>query len=267
MVTAAAGFFLASAGKIDILLFFSTLFGLALIIASGCVFNNFLDRKLDQKMERTKNRALAVNKIPILNALVFGAILAIIGTLVLALKTNSLTVFLALAGLFLYVVVYGAAKRLSIHGTLVGSLSGAIPPVAGYCAATGNLDLAALILFIILVAWQMPHFYAIAIYRLDDYKNAGLPVLPVKSGIEITKKHMLFYIYVYLFATLSLSVAGYTGYVYFAVATLLGLGWLFKAFAGSTAKDDQLWAKGIFRYSLICLSVLCLTIYLDPLLV
>ncbi len=242
------------------------LLGLSLIIASACVLNNYIDRNIDRKMDRTKNRALATGDLTAMNAIIYAAVLGIGGSLILAKLTNFLTLYLALAGLFFYVVVYGAAKRLTVHGTLVGSISGAAPPLVGYCAVTGKLDFAAFILFLILVAWQMPHFYAIAMYRINDYKRAGIPVLPAVKNMDITKKQIIFYIQAYLAASLALSVFGYTGYFYFAVAAILGIAWLWLGLRGLNARDDKKWARGMFRFSLLALSLLCLAIYFDPLL-
>ena len=265
-ITAAAGFFLAANGRVDVGLFIAMLAGLSLIIASGCVFNNYIDSDIDARMDRTKNRALVSGRVTGKNALVYATVLGIFGSLILATMINLLALYLALAGLFFYVVVYGFAKRRGAYGTLVGSISGAIPPLVGYGAVSGRLDLAALILFVILVTWQMPHFYAIAMYRLDDYERAGIPVLPAAKGMSITKKRIIFYVQAYLFATLGLSVFGFTGYTYFALATVLGVTWLWLALRGIKARDDKKWAHLMFRFSLLALSLLCLTIYFDRLL-
>lgn len=263
LITAAAGFFLASHGKFNSGLFLAMLAGLVLVVASGCVLNNLLDKNIDQKMERTKGRAIASGKVSAFTAFVYAVILALTGSVLLAVTTNKLTLGLALAGLFSYVVVYGIAKRLTSYGTIIGSVSGAVPPLVGYSAVSGDLDFAALILFIILVLWQMPHFYSIALYRLADYKRAGLPVLPLVKGTDTTKKRILLYIQAYLFATLALSVFGFTGYVYFGVAAILGTIWLSIGISELKTKDDKRWAKSMFRFSLLSLSLLCVTIYFD----
>ena len=193
LITAAAGFFLASKDIVDMKLLLAMLVGTSLVIASGCVLNNYLDISIDKQMARTKKRALVTGTITSKNALIFATILGLSGEIILLIFTNLLTALIGLFGLFVYVIVYGAAKRRSTHGTLVGSLSGAVPPVAGYTAVTGSLDWAALTLFLILVCWQMPHFYAIAIYRYNEYKAAGLPMLPIVKGIRATKLQILNY--------------------------------------------------------------------------
>ena len=189
-LTAIGGYFLAAKGIFDLSLFLSMLFGLSFVIGSACVFNNIMDQGIDSKMARTKKRALVTKTIPEFHAVVYGSILGILGFLLLLCNTNVLTALIAFIGFIFYVIVYGIFKRKSVHGTVIGSISGAVPPVVGYCAVTNNLDLGAFLLFIILVIWQMPHFYAIAIFRRDDYVAASIPVLPIKKGLFQTKIQM-----------------------------------------------------------------------------
>ena len=260
---AAAGFFLASKGQINYWLLLAVLVGIGLVIACGCVFNNYLDRQIDQKMERTKKRALASGLISGQNALIFGTILGFLGFLVLIIYTNLLTVTLGAVALFFYVVVYGIWKRRSVYGTLVGSISGALPPVAGYCAVSNRLDLGALLLFVILVCWQMPHFYAIAIYRAKDYQAALIPVLPVKKGILLTKINMLFYILAFIIASLMLTVLGFTGNKYFVVMAVVGLVWLGLCLKGFGVKNNELWARRMFILSLVIIMSFFVFVSLD----
>lgn len=239
--------------------------GLSLIIASACVLNNYIDRDIDKKMARTKNRALVSGRISVRAAIAYAIILGLGGTALLILFTNWITVLVALAALLVYVTVYGYFKRASVHGTVVGSLAGAVPPVVGYLAVTNHVDKAAVILFLIMVFWQMPHFYAIAIYRFKDYKNAGLPVLPVKKSIHTAKIYMLVYILGFAATALSLSLFGYTGIVYVVITLLLGIGWLRLSIKGFRADDDALWARTMFRFSLVVITLLSITISLDAL--
>ena len=252
-ITAAAGFFLAAQGSIDFLLLLSTLFGSALVIASACVFNNYLDRNIDAKMARTQKRALVTGDISYTKALVFGSILGLTGFTILFTQTTILTTLAALIGFVFYVVVYGYAKRKSVHGTLVGTIPGALPLVGGYLAVTNQVDSATVLLFAIMVCWQMPHFYAIGIYRLKDYVSAGIPVLPAVKGIAATKKNMVGYTIGFVLACTALFVLGYAGYTYLIVITLVGLIWLKQSIYGLTVKDDVKWAKKFFGTSLIVL--------------
>jgi protoheme IX farnesyltransferase len=257
-LTAIGGYFLAAKGTFDLSVFLSMLFGLSFVIGSACVFNNIMDQGIDSKMARTKKRALVRKTIPEFNAVVYGSILGIIGLLLLLSNTNVLTALIAFIGFIFYVIVYGIFKRKSVHGTVIGSISGAVPPVVGYCAVTNNLDLGALFLFIILVIWQMPHFYAIAIFRHDDYTAASIPVLPVKKGLFQTKIQMVMYIVAFIIVDAFLFVFHYTGYTYLIVMTLLGLIWLGMTLRGFNTIDKNRWAREIFFFSLILITIFSL---------
>ncbi len=221
------------------------------------MFNNYIDRDIDRLMARTKNRALVKGDITVKNAMIFGTCLGLIGIIFLALYTNILTLSLALFGGFAYVVLYSWAKRNSVHGASIGSLSGAIPPVVGYCAVSNNFDFGAILLFLILCLWQMPHFYAIAIYRLDEYSNASIPTMPEKKGVRTTKLHMLFYVIAFIVVAPLLSVYGYTGLPYFVVSICMGFVWLWFCIKGLRTDDNKLWARKMFYLSLIILMSLC----------
>ncbi len=266
-ITALGGFFLASKGHIDLILLCATILGLSLIIASSCVLNNYIDRDIDERMERTKGRALVQGTIALRNAIIFAIVLGVVGTHLLFAYTNMLTLFIALLGVFFYVVVYSLwTKRQTVYGTLVGSISGAVPPVVGYVAVTGSLDVGALILFLILCLWQMPHFYAITIYRYDDYLGAGVPVLPIVKGIRETKIHITLYIAALMLALYALYAYGYTGKIYLIVMLLLTIGWLVMSLRGFSHKNDVTdapnikWARGVFLFSLVIIMMFSLTI-------
>ena len=209
LISAAAGFFLASKGRVDGVALPATLIGISLVVASGCVFNNCVDRKIDRKMIRTRNRALAKGLISLKIAVSYATILGIAGMALLCAATNLLAVVIVLAGLVIYVGVYSLyMKRNSVYSALIGSLAGATPPLAGYCAVTGRFDMGAVILLSIFSLWQMPHCYAIAVFRFDDYTAAAIPVLPVKQGTAAAKKHIVGYILAFMAATLMLTFGG-----------------------------------------------------------
>lgn len=256
-IAAAAGFFLAAKGHIDLVLLLALLVGTSGIIASACVYNNYIDRNIDKKMKRTQNRPLVTGVISPQAALIFATILGIIGFGILGLGTNALTVLVGAIGFVDYIVVYGIGKRQSVHGTLVGSISGAMPPVAGYTAVTGRLDIAVVLLFFIWVCWQMVHFYAIAVYRENDYASAGIPVLPIKKGILNTKIQMLVYTILFVVTTLLLTIYKFTGFVYLVGIGILGLIWLFYALKGFLMNDSIQWARKMFFYSLISMLGMC----------
>jgi protoheme IX farnesyltransferase len=217
-------------------------------------------------MARTRQRSLVTGKIPLRNALVYGIILGVIGFRLLLGFTNHLTALIGLIGLFFYLVMYSFWKRRSWLGTAVGSVSGATPITAGYTAVTGHFDTAALLLFLTMVFWQMPHFYAIAMYRFKDYQSAGLPVLPVKKGYRRTKLEILIYVTAFTLAAIGLTVRHYTGYIYMAVVLSAGLYWLQEGIAGFKTGDDEKWARHMFFLSLIVLLVLCAALSVGALL-
>ncbi|HET9721416.1 MAG TPA: heme o synthase [Candidatus Saccharimonadales bacterium] len=263
-ITAAAGFLLASQGHIRLGLFLALFFGSTLIIAAACALNNYLDRDIDSKMERTKNRAMVRGAVSGRGAVIFSAVLAITGTLILIFFTNWPVVIIGIIGFIDYVWLYGAwTKRQSIHGTLVGSISGATPILAGYVAVTDRIDAGAILVFIIMFVWQMPEFYSISIYRRAEYKAAGVPVMSVKKGINNTKVQILIYTAAFVAATLLLAALNYTGYVYLTIIGLMGLYWLGLAYKGLKTADNNVWARRMFRFSLNILMVFCLLISIN----
>ena len=264
LISAAGGFLLASKGRVDGPALPATLIGISLVVASGCVFNNCVDREIDRKMLRTRNRALARGVISLKIAVAYATILGIAGLALLWAATNLLSVAIVLVGLVIYVGVYSLyLKRNSVYGALIGSLAGATPPLAGYCAVTGCFDLGAVILLSIFALWQMPHCYAIAVFRFEDYTAAAIPVLPVKQGTATAKKHMVGYILAFMAATLMLTFGGYTGYRTLAVATGLGLSWLYMAWWGYRASDERLWGKRLFIFSILTIFILSLMMSID----
>lgn len=264
VLSVAGGFFLASKGHVDFGLFLIAMIGTSLVVASGCVFNNCIDRDIDLKMERTKNRVLVQGLVSLKLALAYATVLGVIGVGLLYFKANALAALFAVIGFVIYVGFYSLyLKRKSVHGTLVGSLSGAMPPVIGYVAVSNSFDLAALTLLVMFSLWQMPHSYAIAIFRFNDYLAASIPVLPVKRGIRVAKRHILIYILAFLLATLMLTFGGYAGLNYLAVAAAMGMYWLYMAWTGYKAKDDTVWARKLFVFSIFTITALSVAMSLD----
>ncbi|SDI41865.1 heme o synthase [Pseudomonas abietaniphila] len=264
VLSVAGGFFLASKGHVDFGLFLIAMIGTSLVVASGCVFNNCIDRDIDLKMERTKNRVLVQGLVSVKLALAYATVLGVVGVGLLYFKANPLAALFAVIGFVIYVGFYSLyLKRKSVHGTLVGSLSGAMPPVIGYVAVSNSFDLAALTLLVMFSLWQMPHSYAIAIFRFNDYLAASIPVLPVKRGIRVAKRHILIYILAFLLATLMLTFGGYAGLNYLAVAAAMGMYWLYMAWTGYKAKDDTVWARKLFVFSIFTITALSVAMSLD----
>jgi len=250
LITTAAGFFLATQEK-SLLLFLSAMCGLACIIASGCVLNNCIDRAADAKMQRTKHRASWFQQVSVQNATAFALLLGTLGTWCLFTYTNLLTTAVALFGFFTYVALYTYSKYRTVHGTLIGSIAGAVPPVVGYTAVSNTLDAGAWILFLMLVLWQMPHFYAIAMYRHEDYEAAGIPVLPVEKGIRAAKVQMVGYMAGFVGACWLLAWCGYVGTSFVIASTLLSAAWFSLGIQGFWCKNDTVWARKMFICSLV----------------
>lgn len=257
VLTCAAGFLLASRWHSSFGLFAATVGGMALIISSACALNNFLDRDIDKKMERTRKRVTVTGEVPPRNAAIFAVAIGVAGFAVLAVFTSWLVTAIGAAGYVIYVVFYGMlGKRRSVHGTLVGSLSGAAPILGGYCAASGKIDAGAILVFLILFFWQMPEFYSISIYRRQEYAAAGVPVISVARGVKRTKLEILIYTAAFTLAIILLGVFGPARYTYLAVMTLLSLYWLWLAIKGQRTADDSKWARGMFRFSLVIILAL-----------
>jgi protoheme IX farnesyltransferase len=264
LVSFCGGYFLAARGRIDWLLLLATGLGVALVMACGCTCNNLIDRDIDARMARTRRRSLVTGAVSPLAAAVFAMALGGGGFALLAACSGLLVVAVVLAGLLSYVVLYSLyGKRRSVHGTLIGSLAGATAPVAGYCAVSGRLDREALLLLVIFCLWQMPHAYAIAIARLRDYDAAGIPVLPVLRGIARTKRQIVLFILAFIAAALALPLLHYAGWAYCAAVAAVGAGWLRLAWSGRAAGDDRAWARAVFGFSLLVVTVLSVMMSID----
>ncbi|MGJ8580809.1 MAG: heme o synthase [Psychromonas sp.] len=264
-ISGAGGFLLASRGDIDLWLMSATLIGLSLIIASGCAINNVIDRDIDVVMARTRKRVTVTGEMSAFSALSHGVVLGIMGFGLLIAYTTPVAVLFGLFGYFIYVVVYSLyMKRKSVYGTFVGSLSGAVPPVVGYCAVTGQFDMGAVILLVMFSLWQMPHSYAIAIFRFKDYQAANIPVLPVSHGIDKAKQRIVIYIAIYALVVMLLPIAGFTGMAFMAVACTTSFWWLIMALRGYRRDVDIVgWARRVFAFSIVNITALSIAMALD----
>ena len=238
-------------GNLDIVLY--TVIGSSLIIAGSCSINNYIDRDIDHLMERTKDRPTVTGKIVPSKVLWLGISLIALGTIFLLFTTITATV-IGLLGVFSYVVLYSMwSKRQLVSNTIIGSISGAVPPLIGWAAVDGNLDIMAWSLFLIMFIWQPPHFYALAMRRVEEYRAAGIPMLPVVKGFKTTKIHILIWVAALLPTPLLLTSLGIP---FLILATLLNIGWLVLGIYGYKIKDDIKWAKQMFVYSLQYLTII-----------
>jgi len=260
-ISGIAGFFLAASFMgFSLSALLGAAGGIAFIIASACVMNNILDRDIDKRMKRTAKRDIASGVIGIRKALIFGIALGIVGFGLLAFLTNTLTVLLGIVAYVWYVAIYGIAKRTTAWSTLIGGVAGALPPVAGYTALTGYIDAGAIILFLILFFWQMPHFYAIAMFRQSDYASAKLPVWSVKYGMKSSKVQILLFTIIFAIVFALPTVFNYTGVVYLIGSLLLSAYWLYKGISLYNKVDDVKWARQMFGVSLLVMLSMSLLI-------
>jgi len=251
LVAALSGFWIASRWEIDWMLLIWTMLGTLLVMASSCVFNNYLDRDFDIKMERTRRRPLPAGRLHPTIVFWYGVVLGLLGLLVFIAFTNWVTVVCAVIGMFFYIVVYTVwLKRTSTWSTSVGGVSGAMPPVIGYVAVTGTIDAGAILLFAILFLWQPPHFWALGIRRKEEYRAAGFPLLPVVKGVRRTQWQMVPYVALLIPAGILMYVYGYVNMFFPIASTILGLIWLYICVRGLTGMDETKWAKQAFLFSI-----------------
>lgn len=253
LISVAAGFFLAAQSEAaNGMLLLNTLLGVAMVIASGCVVNNIFDRDIDRKMERTCNRVLAKGEVNPDHAFIFSLVLLVAGTALIYREANPLSAVVVLLGYIFYVFFYTMwYKRTSVYGTLVGSVSGAVPPLVGYIAVTNYINIEGVLLFALFCIWQMPHSYAIAMFRMQDYRSANIPVLPVVAGIEKARKHMMAYVIAFNLVAFALFLFGEAGYEYLAVAGAVCFMWTRVTFKPITQENYVAWSKSVFKVSLV----------------
>jgi protoheme IX farnesyltransferase len=233
-----------------------TLVGTLLLVGSANTLNMYLERDVDALMARTKRRPLPSGKLAPAIALWFGVGQALVAVPMLTFGANALTGLLGAIALVLYVLVYTPLKRHTVHSLAIGAVPGAMPPLLGWTAATGRIDLAAACIFAIVFFWQMPHFLAIAMCQSDDYKKAGLKVLPVERGEDAARARIVVYLVLQVAVTIALVPLKIGGAAYAVTAGLLGavmLGW---GVWGLSQRGGRAWARGLFLVSIIYLPIL-----------
>jgi len=261
--TAMVGMALASPGLPPLDLFMLGTLGIALAAAAAAAINHVVDRRIDERMLRTRNRPIPTGVLSERQALAFAFALAAVSMLVLTLGINALTAVLTFFSLIGYAIVYTVwLKRATPQNIVIGGAAGAAPPVLGWAAITGDVHAHALVLFLIIFAWTPPHFWALAIYRRDDYAGVGLPMLPVTHGVEFTRWQILFYSIVLMLVTLLPYLTGMSGLVYLAGVTVLDLGFIGYAVALLIRRSETL-AIEMFRYSVLYLMALFAILLID----
>ncbi len=237
--------------------------GIWLVAGAAAVFNCLVEKGIDAKMKRTSWRATAKGELNDWHTLLFAAVLCALGSVLLYLWVNPLTMWLTFATFVGYAVVYTVIlKPLTPQNIVIGGASGAMPPVLGWAAMTGDVGPEALILFLIIFLWTPPHFWALALYRVEDYRKSGLPMLPVTHGNEFTRLQIFLYTLVLFAACLMPFAYGMSSWLYLAAAVALGLGFSLHGFWLWREYSDAL-ARKTFRFSLIHLSLLFAALLVD----
>jgi protoheme IX farnesyltransferase len=237
--------------------------GIWLVAGAAAAFNCLVEKTIDAKMKRTAWRPTAKGELSDRQALIFSAVLCAAGSAILYAAVNPLTMWLTFATFVGYAVIYTVIlKPLTPQNIVIGGASGAMPPVLGWAAMTGDVGPEALILFLIIFLWTPPHFWALALYRVEDYRKSGLPMLPVTHGNEFTRLQVLLYTFVLMAACLMPFIYGMSSWLYLSVAVVLSLGFIGYAWALWRNYSDEL-ARKTFRFSLIHLSALFAALLVD----
>lgn len=247
-----------SSNSLSLMSVILTIIGSTFIIASGTSLNNYIEKDTDALMSRTQNRALVEGRLLPKQVFIFAIILLLLGTIML-LFVNLTTTIVALFAHLSYVGFYTLwSKPYHSINTIVGSISGALPPVIGWTALTGSVDMGAWILFAIVFVWQPPHFLALAMRRSEDYRAASIPMLPVVNGFYESKRQILRYVAALIPISLLLFYLPSVGWGYVVMVLILGCSWLIYSIMGFFTKDDIRWAKHNFFFSLFYLSIYCI---------
>ena len=247
----------------DVVLALKACLGIWLVAGAAAVFNCLVEKTIDSKMKRTAWRPTARGELSDMEALVFSSVLCLLGSVVLYVWVNPLTLWLTLATFVGYAVVYTVIlKPLTPQNIVIGGASGAMPPVLGWAAMTGDVGPEALILFLIIFLWTPPHFWALALYRVEDYRKSGLPMLPVTHGNEFTRLQILLYTIILLAACLLPFMYQMSGWFYLVSALALSLVFCGYAWKLWKSYSDEL-ARATFKFSLIHLSLLFAAFLID----
>jgi protoheme IX farnesyltransferase len=263
LLTTLGGLVVGGRGWPSPMLAFWTMLGGALAASGSSALNQYIDRELDKNMQRTSNRPLAAGRMTAAEGLSFGLALCLISYYILAGFVNLTAALLSLAGIFYYVIFYSILlKKATVQNIVIGGGAGAIPPMVGWAAATGHLNLAAWILFLIIFMWTPPHFWALAIVRKNDYERAGVPMLPVIKGEKVTRSQILIYTLILVGVSLLLPVIKATGVIYLVSAIILGALLIFAAWRVWIVPGNKV-AWTMYRWSSMYLAFIFLAMMID----
>ena len=261
--TAVIGMFLSTPGLVPLGILIPATLGIGLAAASAAAINHVADHRIDALMARTRNRPLPQAGLTRRQALTFALAIGALSMYLLVAFVNVLTAVLTFASLIGYAVVYTMyLKHATPQNIVIGGAAGAAPPVLGWTAVTGHVHPDALLLFLIIFAWTPPHFWALAIYRRDEYARAAVPMLPITHGVDFTRVQILLYTVILTVATILPYVTYMSGPIYLAGALVLDAGFLYYAIRMQYDSDDHL-AMRAFRYSIVYLTGLFIFFFLD----
>ena len=261
--TAVIGMFLATPGMVPLNILLAATIGIGMASGAAAAFNHLVEQSIDAKMARTRARPLPTGQLTSTQTFMFSAIMASIGLGILYVFVNPLTMWLTLATFVGYAVIYTIfLKPATPLNIVIGGLSGAMPPALGWAAVTGNVSAEAWVLVLIIFAWTPPHFWALALYRRDEYAKSGLPMLPVTHGEEYTRLQILLYTIILSAVTLLPFAMRMSGFIY--LATVLLLDGVFMAYAiGLFRKYSDALAKSMFKFSILYLTLLFAALLID----
>ena len=264
LLTAVVGMLLSVPYIPDIALMIYATVGIGMASASAAVFNHVIDEEIDQKMKRTDQRPLPQQKVTRTQALIWGFLLGVVGLGILILKVNFITAVLTFISLIGYAVIYTMyLKRATPQNIVIGGAAGAAPPVLGWTAITNDIHGYALLLFLIVFIWTPPHFWALAIYRYEDYKKVDMPMLPVTHGIVYTRVQILLYTILLIVVTMLPYLTGMAGLIYLISAVVLGLIFLVYAIKIMRETDNPKVSLATFLYSVNYLMLLFIALLAD----
>jgi heme o synthase len=267
LITTAGGMWIAAEGQVDPVLLLVTLLSGTFAAGSANTVNCLYDRDIDYVMERTRHRPLPSGRVQPRDALLFAIVLATLSFSLLAIFANLLSALLAMSGIVFYVLIYTHwLKRHSTQNIVIGGAAGAIPPLVGWAAVTGDLSWAAWVLFAIIFLWTPPHFWALAMMIRDDYAKVGVPMLPVVVGDEPTSRQIFYYTLALIPVSLLLVYPLHVlGAIYAAIALLLGGFFVQKAWVLVKNPADRQIARSLFKYSILYMMLLCAGMGIDSL--
>ena len=256
MFTAIVGMLLAHDGKLNYGLIFFASIGIGLAASAAAIINHVVDQRIDSIMDRTKSRPLVNGSIKPIHAIYFALFLSLSSIVLLHELVNQLTALLTLSSIIIYSFIYSVyLKNLTSQNIVIGGIAGAMPPLLGWTAITNQIDPFPLVLFLIIFLWTPPHFWALAVYKYEDYKRAEIPMLPVTHGKDFTRLHIFLYSILLFCITLFPYILNLSGFIYLSGVVLIGIKFVIDAYLLLKSKSDTR-AINLFKYSITYLAML-----------